>query len=227
MDSYGFPLELRVSTDPIIQVYSNKVDITENLNVAGDITFTGNLYDANGIFTSGGGGSGGTTYDDANRLNYEFLRVPTEEGESFVNIQEPIITQDANIQESTSSPSVTKTTINSDYKYMSFSNIITPDINYNFTSQNTLANWKTYADTIPNATYDFSHYDAGYDGVWFGFANEGFFQIILPATHDYLEITWGNALNRPAGQPTATTSLTINGTVVDSITDIIQSKQYI
>ena len=155
------------------------------------------------------------------------MRVPTGEGESFVNIQEPIITQTANIQEPTSSPSVGKTTINSDYKYMTFSSIITPDINYNFTSQNTLANWKSYANTIPNATYDFSNYDAGYDGVWIGYVDEGFFQIILPATHDYLEITWGNVLVPVSGQPAATTSLLINGVVVDTITNIVQSKQYI
>jgi len=119
-------IELRCSGDPIIQVYRDKVDITKNLNVAGDITFTGNLYDTNGIFTSGGGG---TTYDDDNRLNYKFLKEPIKDAESIVNIQEPIIIQDANIQEPTidlviqeptSSPSVSITTIDSDYKYMAF-----------------------------------------------------------------------------------------------------------
>jgi len=122
-------IEIRVTAQPIIQVYRDKVDITKNLNVAGDITFTGNLYDANGIFTSGTGGTGGTSYDDVNRLNYEFLKVPTGESESIVNIQELIIIQDANIQEPTidlfiqeptSSPSVPITTTNSDYKYMAF-----------------------------------------------------------------------------------------------------------
>ena len=141
MDSVSLPIELRIAGDPIIQVYSDKVDITKNLNVTGDITFTGNLYDdANGIFTSGGGGDGGTTYDDENRLNYEFLKEPTEDLVTISNIDEPTIIQDANIQESlitqtaniqeptidlviqepTSSPSVPKTTIDSDYKYMSF-----------------------------------------------------------------------------------------------------------
>ena len=110
---------------------------------------------------------------------------------------------------------------------MTFSNIIAPDINYDFTSYNTLANWKTYADNIPNATYSLSDYNGSIDGVWLTSEQVGFFQIILPATHDYLEITWGNAHNPPGGQPTATTSLSINGTVVDSITNIVQSKQYL
>jgi len=154
--------------------------------------------------------------NSSGRYDYEFLKVPLAPADTIVNIQEP-----------TSSPSVNSTTINSDYKYMSFSSTITPDINYNCTSQNTLANWKSYADTIPNATYDFSNYDAGYDGVWIGYANEGFFQIMLPATHDYLEITWGNVIVPSSGQPTATTSLLINGVVVDTITNIVQSKTYI
>jgi len=75
MDTVDLPIELRVASDPIIQVYSDKVDITKNLDVEGDITFTGNLYDVNGIFTSGGGGDDwteGTTYDDENRLIMSF-----------------------------------------------------------------------------------------------------------------------------------------------------------
>jgi len=81
-------------------VYVNKVDITKSLNVEGDITFSGTLYDANGVFTSGGGG-GGTTYDDANRLGYEFLTDPTKDGNAVANIVEPTFTQDLNIQEPT------------------------------------------------------------------------------------------------------------------------------
>jgi len=99
MDTASLPIELRIAGNPIIQVYSDKVDITKNLNIVGDITFTGNLYDANGIFTSGGGGTEGTTYDDENRLNYEFLKEPTEDLVTISNIQEQTIIHDANIQE--------------------------------------------------------------------------------------------------------------------------------
>ena len=102
----------------------------------------------------------------------------------------------------------------------------TANINYNFTSYNTLANWKTYADTIPNTTYSLDTYDSGVDGVWKTSEQIGFFQIILPSTHDYLEITWGNSHN-PGSATAATTSLLINGVVVDSITNIIQTKTYI
>ena len=88
---------------PIIQVYSDKVDIRKNLHVEGNITFTGSLYDPNGVFT------GGTTYDNTNRLDYEFLSEPIGETEAEVNIVEP-----------TSSPSVSKVFIDSEYKYMTF-----------------------------------------------------------------------------------------------------------
>jgi hypothetical protein len=237
IDAFQLPIELRISGDPIIQVYSDKVDITKNLNVSGDINFTGNLYQNNELFTSGGGGSGGTggtIYDDTNRLNYEYLRVPTGEGESIVNINEPIIqptniqepTIDLFIQEPTSSPSVAKTTINSDYKYMSFVINNTPNIVYDFISKNTFADWKNYADTIPNATYDLTTYDSSADGLYKTNDPVGFFQIILPSTHTRLSITWGNAYNNPSGQPNATTSLIINGVVVDSISNIIQTKVY-
>jgi len=143
MDTEILPIELRIAGNPIIQVYSDKVDITKSLNVTGDITFTGNLYQGNSLFTSGGGGTDGTdgtTYDDENRLNYEFLKEPIEDVVTISNIDEPTIIQDANIQEPqitqtaniqeptidlviqepTSSPSVPITPIDSDYKYMSF-----------------------------------------------------------------------------------------------------------
>jgi len=73
-------------------VYVNKVDITKNLNVTVDITFTGTLYDANGEYTSG------TTYDDATRLDYEFLTEPVKDTDTIENIQELTFTQDLNIQ---------------------------------------------------------------------------------------------------------------------------------
>jgi len=123
MDTASLPIELRIGTYPIIQVYSDKVDITKNLNVEGDITFTGNLYDGDGIFT------GGTTYDDTNRLNYEFLKEPTTFNETIGNIEEPTIIQDANIEEPTftqpaniEEPTTSESpiTIDSDHKYISF-----------------------------------------------------------------------------------------------------------
>jgi len=241
-------IEIRCNGDPIIQVYRDKVDITKNFNVVGDINFTGNLYQNNSLFTSGGagtGGTGGTTYDDTNRLNYEFLKEPIEDVITNSNIDEPTIIQDANINEPqitqtaniqepttylfitepTSSPSIAKTTIDSDYKYMSFVINTTPNLVYDFIDKNTLADWKTYANTIPNATYSLTDY-GGNDGLWRTSEQVGFFEIILPSTHTRLAITWGNAYNRPAGAPVATTSLSINGVVVDSITDIIQTKVY-
>jgi len=99
MDKDSLPIELRIAGNPIIKVYSDKVDITKNLNVVGDITFTGNLYQGNSLFTSGGGGDGGTSYDDENRLDYQFLKEPTEDLVTISNIDEPTIIQDANIQE--------------------------------------------------------------------------------------------------------------------------------
>jgi len=66
--------------------------------------------------------------NDTSRLNYEFLKEPIGDGEILVNIQEPIIIQDTNIQEPTSNPSVAKTPINrTEYKYMNF--IYTTDFN--------------------------------------------------------------------------------------------------
>jgi len=40
-----------------------------------------------------------TTYDDATRLDYEFLTEPIKDTDTIENIQEPTYTQDANIQE--------------------------------------------------------------------------------------------------------------------------------
>ena len=74
-------IEIKTSGNPIIRVYRNKVDITKNINVEGDIAFTRNLFDGDGIFTSGGGG---ITYDEDNRLNYEFLKKPIEDEEIIV-----------------------------------------------------------------------------------------------------------------------------------------------
>jgi len=83
---------------------------SHKLEVDGDIKFTGTLYEANGAFSN---------YNDANRLNNEFLKEPVAESEVIENIQEPTIIQDANIQEPTSSPSVAKTTISgTEYKHM-------------------------------------------------------------------------------------------------------------
>jgi hypothetical protein len=165
IDTQTLPIELRISGDPIIQVYSDKVDITKNLNITGDINFTGNLYQNNELFTSGGGGTDGndgtdaTTYDDENRLNYEFLKEPIEDITTISNIDEPTIIQDANIQEPqitqtaniqeptidlvitepTSSPSVAITIINSDYKYMSFTNTNTePTLMVHYRFENNL-----------------------------------------------------------------------------------------
>ena len=106
-------IELSVSSNLIIQVYLSKVDKTKNLNVDGDITFTGNLHNANGVF------NGGTIYDSANRLNYEFLKEFVAEGEASLNTEEPTFTQDANIQEPTAT--VAKTPMSgTEYKYMTF-----------------------------------------------------------------------------------------------------------
>jgi len=63
---------------------------------------------SSGIISSSGS-SGGTIYDDANRIDYEFLSEPIGETEGKINIAEP-----------TSSPSVVITTIDQEYKYMSF-----------------------------------------------------------------------------------------------------------
>jgi hypothetical protein len=174
MDTQILPIELRISGDPIIQVYSDKVDITKNLNVVGDITFTGNLYQGNSLFTSGGGedgGTGGTNYNDENRLDYQFLKEPIENITTISNIQEPTIIQDANIheplitqtanineptidlviQEPTSSPSVSKIIIDSDYKYMSFNNNNTADTSliahYKFDDDTNIG-----LDSNPNST---------------------------------------------------------------------------
>ena len=109
--------------------------------------------DSSGIISSSGG-SGGTTYDIDNRLNYEFISAPTVEIEGIVNIVEP-----------TSSPSVPITTIDNEYKYMTFTNI-TPNIIYDFTNRNSLVSWRAYANTIPNATHDITDYNGSLDGVW-------------------------------------------------------------
>jgi len=155
---------LRCSNDPIIQVYRDKADITKNLNVAGDITFTGNLNDSNGIFASGG-----TTYDDANRLNYEFLKEPIGDGEVITNYSDP-----------TSTPSITPTTITgTDYKYMTFTNTNTEPsleaynpnglldstgshdltaVNPQFDSTNKISGSSAFEDGRNGVIYSFQHH---------------------------------------------------------------------
>jgi hypothetical protein len=56
-------------------------------------------------------------------------------------------------------------------------------------------NGKKYASSIPNATTQLTNYITKYRGisddvVWSGNDIEGFLQIILPNTHNHLEITW-------------------------------------
>jgi len=139
MDAFNVPIELRITGQPIIQVYSDKVDITKNLNVEGDITFTGSLYDSNGVFT------GGTTYDDVNRLDYEFLSEPISEEEVTTNYAEPI-----------STPSITPTTITgTDFKYMTFLNTNTFPI-LSTDNNNLLIHYKF--DTIPTSGGKLTNY---------------------------------------------------------------------
>jgi len=67
----------------------------------------------------------GTTYDDANRLDYKILKPSFVNADTTENIDEPTFTQDLNIQEPTSSVSATPVqvvTIIDDYKYIAFTN---------------------------------------------------------------------------------------------------------
>ena len=69
-----------------------------------------------------------TTYDEGNKLGYEYLTEPTQDGDGVANIDEPTFTQDLLIQdpefvflieEPTSSVSAT-TIEGTDYKYLAF-----------------------------------------------------------------------------------------------------------
>jgi len=130
------------------------------------------------------------------------------------------------IQDPSSSPSVPITNIDTNYKYMSFTNDAA-DITYNFTNYTQLEMWVAYANTIPNTETHFEYYNYNLHTIYMPLGEVGYFQIVLPSTHNYLEITWGNAYDPSIGEPLATTSLIINGVVVDSITDVVQTKTYI
>jgi hypothetical protein len=106
--------------------------------------------------------------------------------------------------------------INDNYSYIQFSNNIS-DLLYDFTQYNTLQEWKKYASSIPNATTQLTDYITKYRGisddvVWSGYEVEGFLQIILPNTHNYLEITWGNNYS------TGSSKLLLNGIVLETLT---------
>jgi len=69
----------------------------------------------------------------------------------------------------------------------------TPNLIYDFSSYNSEATWKAYADTIPNFTYSLNTFLTPYDNdaVWTGDRVIGWIQMTLPSTHNFLSITYG------------------------------------
>ena len=73
--------------------------------------------DSSGIISSSGGGSsGGITYDDANRLDYEFLSEPVAGEDITTNYADPIVL----LQPPVVSPLIQPIDIDGDYRYISF-----------------------------------------------------------------------------------------------------------
>jgi len=135
----------------------------------------------------------GTTYADANRLNYQFISVPIGDSGTYVPIVEP-----------TSSPSITSTTITgTDYKYMTFIND-TPNLVHNFTNQTNLSSWTSYA-TSRGMTTNVNNY--ALSGVSRGGTDVGQVSYVLPNTHDFIEVRFKNALN------SGTVNLLINNVI--------------
>jgi hypothetical protein len=69
----------------------------------------------------------------------------------------------------------------------------TPNLIYDFSSYNSEATWKAYADTIPNFTYSLNTFLTPFDNdaVWTGDRVVGWVQMTLPSTHNFLSITYG------------------------------------
>jgi len=113
-------------------------------------------------------------------------------------------------------PITTETIIDIDdnYKYIAFTNT-TPNIIYDFTNYNNLSTWMAYANTIPTATYNYNNFSG--DGLWAsGWFYLGYFQMPLPNTHNYMEISYGNRSNSGSGK----TQLFFNGVVIDEVIGI-------
>jgi len=86
--------------------------------------------DSSGIISSSGG-SGGTSYDDANRLDYNFLSEPISTEEVITNYSEPI----ALLQSPIVSPITNYVNIDSAYRYLIFNhnNNIYPQTDFTIT----------------------------------------------------------------------------------------------
>jgi len=91
----------------------------------------------------------------------------------------------------------------------------TPEIIYDFTDKNTLASWKAYADAIPNSIFSYLHFSGNLDTIWTN-SLVGFFQMVLPNTHNYMEITFGNQWS---GGHTDKTDLFIDNVLVSEALD--------
>jgi len=133
-------------------------------------------------------------------------------GNNNITINGRIIETGKTIVDLTSSPSVPKITINSDFKYMTFIND-NPILIYDFNPYNDLVSWSAYANTIPTATHFFDSFQN--DGIWASSTNVGFFEMTLPNTHNYMEISYGNSYTLN----TRKTQLLLNGVVVDEVFD--------
>jgi len=142
-----------------------------------------------------------TTYNDANRLGYEFLTEPTKDADTIENIDELTFTQDLSftepelvlfIQEPTSSVSAT-TIEGTDYKYVAFGFNDTADLVYNFTGLNN-SQWLALVDAIPNSSRTAGNWypsNAQYPGMFIS-PGEAFISIILPSGYTNIDITFGN-----------------------------------
>ena len=65
---------------------------------------------------------------------------------------------------------------------------------YDFTPYDTVSNWTTYLQTIPNSSSSAPFYSGGtqYPGIFNYPSPDGFISIILPSTYNNLEVTFGN-----------------------------------